>query len=550
MSSIDKKKVCESLFEVSDDDGHGDIMCGVLLNLGALVDDPATRMYLATAAAWKKVVQTKTAAKRETRCDHFAKVVLRWVRYRFRQDFFVTIDIPDKKHSVNGMLVDLLPALLADSARSDDVSLQMACSKINLAMLRAGHSSKALRAARSKKLKREKETRRLAPPGTEQAVPGDEDEDVPSCPTSPVESPVESPAASPSVSPREGESRSSGGSGARPVPAAVAGLQKMGEGRGIVPSLSSYALDEISDRDSEDEGASSAPVSDNESDSNSLKPGSASSGGLSDRSHRVRSASMFSTMVVKTHGMVPRAQYLTLLEADLFRSITPAELSRMAWQKSGKEITSPNVLASLKFFNDLSFYVSHSVCSSSSEDARATMIKQHLQLAELCFGMGNFSTIMAVIGGLNNVSVQRLKKTWKQLGASSDKLWKRLNNLMDSKQNYAKYRAALLDFRTQKRPSVPFLGVFLRDITFIEDGNEDYLDEKRGKLNREKLRLLGQSMQELEWYQNQSSEYSFKTKSDAKQYWKQLIVTAPENKDELLYEMSLAVAPRKTPAPE
>eukprot|EP01094_Clydonella_sp_ATCC50884_P020384 TRINITY_DN4226_c0_g1_i2.p1 TRINITY_DN4226_c0_g1~~TRINITY_DN4226_c0_g1_i2.p1 ORF type:complete len:105 (-),score=23.77 TRINITY_DN4226_c0_g1_i2:69-383(-) len=94
---MDKKKICESLFESSDDPHRDEVISGVLLNLGVLVEDPAARMFQSTAAAWRKVVQTKSSGKRETRCGIFLKVVLRWIRYRFRADFFVHINIPDKK---------------------------------------------------------------------------------------------------------------------------------------------------------------------------------------------------------------------------------------------------------------------------------------------------------------------------------------------------------------------------------------------------------------------------------------------------------------------
>lgn len=43
---------------------------------------------------------------------------------------------------------------------------------------------------------------------------------------------------------------------------------------------------------------------------------------------------------------------------------------------------------------------------------RVAMIKQFVQLAEACRNLRNFNALMAVLGGLNNAAVRRLKLTW------------------------------------------------------------------------------------------------------------------------------------------
>jgi hypothetical protein len=43
---------------------------------------------------------------------------------------------------------------------------------------------------------------------------------------------------------------------------------------------------------------------------------------------------------------------------------------------------------------------------------RVTMVKRFVKLAEVCRDLRNFSTLMAVLAGLNNSAVRRLKLTW------------------------------------------------------------------------------------------------------------------------------------------
>ena len=64
---------------------------------------------------------------------------------------------------------------------------------------------------------------------------------------------------------------------------------------------------------------------------------------------------------------------------------------------------------------------------------------------------------MAVLSGLNNVSVQRLKKSWKQVTEKPLEKWGELSVLLDTKNNYSQYRN-VIDAATP--PVIPFLGSF------------------------------------------------------------------------------------------
>jgi len=63
--------------------------------------------------------------------------------------------------------------------------------------------------------------------------------------------------------------------------------------------------------------------------------------------------------------------------------------------------------------------------------------------------------------------------------------------MMDSKLNYKKYRDALVQEAEHKLPVVPYLGVYLRDLTFIDEGNPDYIDDL---INFGKLLMIGEVM--------------------------------------------------------
>ena len=52
-------------------------------------------------------------------------------------------------------------------------------------------------------------------------------------------------------------------------------------------------------------------------------------------------------------------------------------------------------------------------------------------------------------------------------------------------------------------PKLPYLGTFLADLTFIEEGNPDYLDDAKIIINFAKRQLLSARISDVQIYQQQ-----------------------------------------------
>ena len=77
---------------------------------------------------------------------------------------------------------------------------------------------------------------------------------------------------------------------------------------------------------------------------------------------------------------------------------------------------------------------------------------------------------MSIVASLSTSSIQRLRKTWEGLSEESVASLHELELLMSTESNYSQYRK--LARRLMGRvPSIPYLGLYLKDITFINDGN-------------------------------------------------------------------------------
>lgn len=85
-------------------------------------------------------------------------------------------------------------------------------------------------------------------------------------------------------------------------------------------------------------------------------------------------------------------------------------------------------------------------------------------------------------------------------------------------------------------------GVFLRDLTFIEDGNPNTVED--GQINFEKTKLLGSVIRGVQQYQQYP--YTIRKIPSIVRYLRKAMVL-PEDPDDTIYDLSLQVEPR---APE
>lgn len=69
--------------------------------------------------------------------------------------------------------------------------------------------------------------------------------------------------------------------------------------------------------------------------------------------------------------------------------------------------------------------------------------------------------------------------------------------------NFDKYRRAL---KNASLPCLPFIGIYCRDLTLIEEGNSNYLEN--GHVNLEKMRMKTAILKEILMYQSTPFQFS------------------------------------------
>jgi hypothetical protein len=223
------------------------------------------------------------------------------------------------------------------------------------------------------------------------------------------------------------------------------------------------------------------------------------------------------------------AEQLTLREWELFRVIPDEEFLEKTWLV--RPPPAHSLLAKMiDHFNVISMWVASEIVNTEDLKDRANALKKFIQVCDLLFELGNFNGLMEVVAGLSLGCVQRLHKTWSLAGSGLKSTFEKFSHIMTTKQNFQTYRHALSG---TKLPAVPYVGVLLRDLIFIEEGNP--LRLANGFFNFDRISLLGRLMLEIQQFKRVS--YDIPVLPNVQAFFASL--KALDN-DDALYSASMA----------
>ena len=122
------------------------------------------------------------------------------------------------------------------------------------------------------------------------------------------------------------------------------------------------------------------------------------------------------------------AHQLTLLDFEKFAAIAPYEFVIRLWEGAG--VQTRNLTHMINWSNRISYFVATEICSQRDLKKRARLLENFIKVAKECRRVQNFNSLMALLSGLNNSSVRRLKKTWVLVSPKAAKEFQQLEELM------------------------------------------------------------------------------------------------------------------------
>ncbi|KAI1811124.1 ras GEF [Poronia punctata] len=234
------------------------------------------------------------------------------------------------------------------------------------------------------------------------------------------------------------------------------------------------------------------------------------------------------------------ARQLTIIESKLYAKIKPTECLNKTWQKKVKEgepEPAPNVKALILHSNQMTNWVAEMILSQMDVKKRVGVIKHYVSVADKCRALNNFSTLTSIISALGTAPIARLKRTWDQVPARTNSTLESMRKLMASTKNFGEYREAL---HAANPPCIPFFGVYLTDLTFIEDGIPSIM-KKTNMINFAKRAKTAEVIRDIQQYQN--APYSLQPVPELQDYILSNMAAAGDVHE--MYEKSLVVEPRE-----
>lgn len=224
------------------------------------------------------------------------------------------------------------------------------------------------------------------------------------------------------------------------------------------------------------------------------------------------------------------AEQLTLREWELFRIIPDSDFLDKTWLQKPAPLNNA-LVQMIDHFNLVSLWVASEIVNTEDLKDRANALKKFTSVCDLLFELGNFNGLMEVVAGLSLGCVQRLHKTWSLAGSGPKAIYEKFCNIMTTKQNFQTYRHAL---SATKPPAVPYVGVLLKDLIFLEEGNP--LRLPNGFFNFDRIHLLGRLLLEIQKYKRIS--YDIPVLLHVQAFFASI---RPPDNDDVLYEASIAV---------
>jgi len=234
------------------------------------------------------------------------------------------------------------------------------------------------------------------------------------------------------------------------------------------------------------------------------------------------------------------AEQLTLIDSEIYCQIAYSELTDLKWNESKEKhhIMARNLLNFIKRSNFLAHFVAQSILLQKKLKDRTKMLVRVIGIAKALCNMQNYPSMMAILAGLGQAAIDRLKFTWGKLAGSKHlETYKFLLQYFSPGNSFKLLREEL---KKSNGNALPYMGCVLGDLTFMDEGNPNFIQEDNVKLiNFPKHHLINRSIKELQQFQK--TKFNLTRKEPLYTFLHQMPVFLGSE----LFELSLDREPRQ-----
>ena len=194
------------------------------------------------------------------------------------------------------------------------------------------------------------------------------------------------------------------------------------------------------------------------------------------------------------------ARQLTILEFELYCKINPWEFLGLAWAKPNANQRAPHILDMIQWTNRTTSFVASEILRAKGAKGKIQTISFFIKVLKHLLELHNFSAINAISAGFQHAAVHRLRPYWGEIAPAKIKSMESIVARVSSEHNYVAFRNEL---KVTSLPLIPYTGMYLTDLTFLDEGNPDILKSPGGNklINFSKRRRISLSIRDIQSYQ-------------------------------------------------
>merc|ERR1711862_578538 len=164
--------------------------------------------------------------------------------------------------------------------------------------------------------------------------------------------------------------------------------------------------------------------------------------------------------------------------------------------------------------------------------SRAKMFQRFITIANELRLLNNYHLVSAIVSGINNCAIGRLKFTHARISKSHRQILQELESVVSMEGSFKNFREALA---AAGPPAIPFMGAYLTDLVFIADGNPDKIGNR---INFVKHKFVYNVVARIQTYQ--TVVYNLEEVDSIQQF----LLSLPQLDEKALFAQSLKLEPR------
>ncbi|KAM9843510.1 rap guanine nucleotide exchange factor-like 1 [Aulostomus maculatus] len=244
----------------------------------------------------------------------------------------------------------------------------------------------------------------------------------------------------------------------------------------------------------------------------------------------------------KLHDMSAEevANQLVVFDWELFSCVHEVEFVCYVFHGEQSRWRPLNLELVLQRCSEVQHWVATEILQCQSLPKRIQLLRKFIKIAALCKQQQDLLSFLAVVLGLDNPAVSRLRLTWEGLPGKFRKQFQQFESVADPSRNHKSYRDLITSLRP---PLIPFTPLLLKDLTFLHESCKTFHGDL---VNFEKMHKVAEMVRIIRRYR--SSQLAMDTETSpshlqTKAYVRQLQVIDNQN---LLFDMSCKLEPKDT----